>query len=279
MAERFFKYHGLGNDFVIIDRRSGGRDVDAAESEALCDRRRGIGADGVLSMLPASTPGAVATMVVHNADGSVAEMCGNGLRCAAKYLADLRGDRPASLDVDTGAGTLRCQLSYDPTGVREVEISMGPARLVAPNLPSAKAGRPFVRAAVEGHPSLLGTAVSMGNPHLVLFDTPASEATRLGPVLERSAGFPDRTNVEFARVAGDEIFVVVWERGSGLTQACGTGACATVAAAAVEGRLGAGRWTRVHLPGGALEIHVAEDLSDVRLRGPATFVFEGTLPG
>lgn len=280
MAERFFKYHGLGNDFLIVDRRATAEDLTAEQSRRLCDRRRGIGADGILALLPPVSPGAVARMVVHNPDGSIAEMCGNGLRCAARFLADQGQGRPDHLDVDTGAGRLRCGLSWDlgPEGVVDVEIAMGPARLQAPNLPSGQSGAPFVRAPIEGFAPLRGTAVSMGNPHLVLFETDPREAGSLGPLLERAPGFPDRTNVEFARVVGDGIEVTVWERGAGLTQACGTGACATVAAAAVEGRLAAGRWTRVLLPGGPLHIHVQADLSQVRLRGPATYVFEGLLP-
>lgn len=276
VSERFFKYHGLGNDFVILDRRATGVDIDAEAARALCDRRLGIGGDGVLAMLPSQT--GVARMVVHNPDGSVAEMCGNGLRCAAKFLADHLEDRPSALDVETGAGVLRCDLRYGADGVDEIEISMGPARLVAPNLPSAKTGTPFVHKVVEGV-AVVGTAVSMGNPHLVLFETALDLAPTVGPKLEYAPGFPDRTNVEFVRVQDGGLQVVVWERGAGLTQACGTGACAAVAAAVVEKRLPAGKWTRAELPGGALFIHVAEDLSEVRLRGPATFVFEGTLQG
>jgi diaminopimelate epimerase len=272
VAERFFKYHGIGNDFVILDRRQTAEDIDAKRAIALCDRRTGIGADGVLVLLPSKS--AAAKMMVHNSDGSTAEMCGNGLRCAARFLAGDSSRALGPIDVETGAGVLRCDFTAD----REVELSMGPARLVAPNLPSGRSGKPFLQAPVEGFPQLRGTAVSMGNPHLVLFEVDPERAAELGPKLEYAGGFPDRTNVEFARLEGEAIRLVVWERGAGLTQACGTGACATVAAAAVEKRLPAGRWVRVQLPGGALQIRVAEDLSDVRLRGPAAFVFEGTLP-
>jgi diaminopimelate epimerase len=278
-TEPIFKYHGLGNDFVVLDRRQTGVDIDAATSQRLCDRRRGIGADGVLSLLPSKA--GVARMVVHNADGSIAEMCGNGLRCAVKYLVDSSGTRPERINVETGAGVLTCVPSYGPGGVDEVDVSMGPARLVAPNLPSGATGQPFLEAPVPGHPGLRGTAVSMGNPHLVLLDRPLDEAERLGPTLERHPGFPDRTNVEFARVDPDGLTLVVWERGCGLTQACGTGACATATAAVLAKRLPAEAWLRVTLPGGDLHIRVPADLSDIRLKGPATFVFEGVvaLPG
>jgi diaminopimelate epimerase len=277
--ERIFKYHGLGNDFVVLDRRQTGIDIDAETSRRLCDRRRGIGADGVLSLLPSKA--GLAKMVVHNADGSIAEMCGNGLRCAVKYLVDHSGGRPERIDVETGAGVLACVPSYGPSGVDEVDVSMGPARLVAPNLPSGATGQPFLEAPVPGHPGLRGTAVSMGNPHLVLLDRPLDEAESLGPTLERHPAFPDRTNVEFARVDPDGLTLVVWERGCGLTQACGTGACATATAAVLAKRLPADAWLRVTLPGGDLRIRVPADLSDIRLRGPAAFVFEGVvgLPG
>lgn len=273
--ERIFKYHGLGNDFVVLDRRGTGQDIDAETSRWMCDRRLGIGADGVLSLLP-STRG-LARMVVHNADGSVAEMCGNGLRCAVKYLIDQSGERPGSIDVETGAGVLTCVPGYDEGGVMEVDISMGPARLVEPNLPSGATGQPFLDAPVPGHPGLRGFAVSMGNPHLVLLDRPGEEAGRLGPVLEYHPGFPERTNVEFTRVDPDGLTVVVWERGCGLTQACGTGACAAATAAVLAKRLPADAWLRVTLPGGDLRIRVPSDLSDIRLRGPVAFVFEGVV--
>ena len=274
-TERAFKYHGIGNDFVLLDRRASGEDIDARTAIALCDRRRGIGADGVLVLLPA--PGAEAALAVHNADGSTAEMCGNGLRCAVKYLVDRSGSRPDAIDIATGAGVLRCAIRYGPEGAREVEVAMGPARLVAANLPSAKTGRPFVDEQLGGHAPIRGTAVSLGNPHLVLGDVPLAEAERLGPLLERHPDFPDRTNVEFVAREGEGLRVVVWERGAGLTQACGTGACAAVAAGVKRGALPGGQWVPVLLPGGRLEIRVAPDLSACDLRGPATFVFEATV--
>ena len=275
--EKLFKYHGLGNDFVILDRRASGEDIDAQTAVRLCDRRRGIGGDGVLVLLPSKQ--AFARMVVHNSDGSVAEMCGNGLRCAVKYLVDQDGEKRPELPVETGAGVLNARIAYSSKGADEIEIEMGPARFVAPNLPSGKTGEPWVRQPLIGHPNLWGTAVSMGNPHLVLYGAALSEAEKVGPVLERSPLFPDRTNVEFVRTDPDGgLSVVVWERGSGLTQACGTGACASVAAAVYEKRLPADAWVPVRLPGGTLQIRVAADLSRVQLKGPATFVFEGVVP-
>lgn len=270
--EPFFKYHGLGNDFVVIDRRRRGDDVDAETTRRLCRRRFGIGADGVLTILPAE--GLAGRMVVHNADGSIAQMCGNGLRCVVKHLAERDGGRPDSLEVATGAGVLQCSIDWAGPTVAAVTVAMGPARLEASILPG---GGPFIGQAIE--PGLIGTAVSLGNPHLVLLDTPPSEAGRLGPGLERHAAFPERANVSFveARPEGG-LRVAVWERGVGLTLACGTGACAAVTAAALAGRVPFGAWVPVELPGGVLDIKVAGDRSQVWLRGPVAFVYEGLTP-
>lgn len=270
-VEPFFKYHGLGNDFVVVDRRQTGQDLDAATTRRLCDRHFGIGADGVLSILPATN--AVAQMVVHNADGSIAQMCGNGLRCVVKHLADRMPERPACVLVQTGAGLLDSQLSWTAEGVDAATVAMGPALLEAPILPN---GGPFLDQALEGH---RGTAVSMGNPHLVLRETSLDLAARIGPILEHHSAFSERTNVEFVRERPDGgLDVVVWERGVGLTLACGTGACAAVVACALAGRRPFERWVPVHLPGGILDIKVASDRSQVWLRGPVRFVFEGQLP-
>lgn len=272
--ERFFKYHGLGNDFVLLDRRETAVDIDTDEARALCDRHRGIGADGVLVLLPSSR--AAARMVVHNADGGIPEMCGNGLRCAVKYLVARVSPPPSTLDVETGAGVLRCRVHHPGEASEAIEIDMGPARWVADNLPSAD-GSPFIEAELPDAPSRRGTAVSLGNPHLVLFDAPLEEAGTLGPELEHAHGFPERTNVEWVEPEDGAFRVVVWERGVGLTQACGTGACAVAAAAVRTGRAESGSWIRVLLPGGALEVRVAADYGSVELRGDARFVFEGVV--
>lgn len=270
-VETFFKYHGLGNDFVVLDRRATGVDIDAQTSRRLCDRHFGVGADGVLSILP--EPGTDGRMVVHNADGSIAEMCGNGLRCVVKYLGDHAAGRPASLRVATGAGALGCELEWGQGGVNRVTVAMGPARLEAPILPH---GGPFVAQAIAGH---VGTAVSMGNPHLVLLDTPQSLAATLGPQLEHHPLFVERTNVEFVTpLEGGGLDVVVWERGVGLTLACGTGACAALVASALAGRSAFDVWTPVKLPGGLLELKAAADRSQVWLKGPVEFVFSGQTP-
>jgi diaminopimelate epimerase len=271
--ERVFKYQGLGNDFVVLDRRAGAADIDAETARLLCDRRLGVGADGVLALLPSKT--AAARMVVHNADGSVAEMCGNGIRCAVKHLVDSSPDKPTSVAVETGAGVLTCAVEYEDGKAREVQVSMGPARLSAPNLPP---DAPFVDREVPGAGGLRGTAVNLGNPHLVFLDAGPDRAAALGPSLERSPLFRDRTNVEACRIGKDGLTLAVWERGVGLTLACGTGACAAVVAAAVQGRLPFGEWVKVALPGGPCSVRVAADLSNVELRGPAELVFEAVVP-
>ncbi|MFL5319795.1 MAG: diaminopimelate epimerase, partial [Myxococcaceae bacterium] len=143
---------------------------------------------------------------------------------------------------------------------------------------SGKTGKPFVDAPLPGFETLRGTAVNMGNPHLVFRDVPLKEAGTLGPKLEHHRDFPQRTNVEFTRREGSGLEIVVWERGVGLTQACGTGACAAAAAWVKAGLLPAGEWIPVRLPGGVLQIRVAADLGQVHLRGPARFVFEGVVP-
>ncbi len=275
-SERIAKYHGLGNDFLILDRRASGRDLPQGRVRELCDRRRGVGADGVLVLLPSES--ALARMVVHNADGSIAEMCGNGIRCVVKYLAEQSKSQPGEVRIETGAGLMSCQIEYLDGAVSDVQVSMGPARLVADNLPSGNTGRPFVNSEVPGFPGIRGTAVSLGNPHLVLFGCRLEEAEKLGPALERNGAFPEKTNVEFAEILGDQLKLCVWERGVGLTQACGTGACAAVAAAVHEGRLPAGAWIQVSLPGGNLRVRAEADLSATQMRGPATFVFDAALP-
>ena len=275
MTETFHKYHGLGNDFVLLDRRRGGEDVDPVLVRALCDRRRGVGADGVLVLLPSAA--ADLRLAIHNADGSVPEMCGNGLRCAAKHVLQAAVGRPDSLSVETLAGVLTARARWDGDEVDEVEVEMGPARLVADNLPSSATGAPFVAAHVPGTP-FHGTAVSMGNPHLVLLDAPLDQAGMWGPRLEAWAAFKDRTNVEFLAREGAGLRVVVWERGVGLTEACGTGASAALVASMLAGWTQAGEWVKVRLPGGPLALRVTADLSAVTLRGPARFVFSAQLP-
>lgn len=284
---RFAKYHGLGNDFLVVDLRA----ADAAEAAAiqaprnviaLCDRQFGVGGDGVLAILPSAT--ADARMRVLNSDGSEAEMCGNGIRCVVKELYERGGLGQPSLAIETGAGRLVCDVDASGGAVRSVTVAMGRPRLLRGEIPMS--GPPGERC-VEQPLAAAGatrpvTCVSMGNPHAITFvgsrDEAHALATVVGPAVERHAWFPNRTNAEFAHVKHRrEIDLFVWERGCGITLACGTGACATAVAATVTGRADEATPIRVNLPGGSLEITVHAGLGAVSMKGPALHVFDGEL--
>ncbi len=295
---RFTKYHGLGNDFIVVDLRELRGDDAAAVQDppvvrALLDRQFGVGGDGVLAVLPGD-PGADARMRVLNVDGSEAEMCGNGIRCVAKELFERGGVKKDRIAIDTGAGRLVCAITADKAGqAHSVTVEMGAPRLTYEEIPmlppaASAAGAPSSQdhrcieqpLEIPGHATRTFTAVSMGNPHAVTFvgrGEPMALATTVGPSVEKHARFPRRTNVEFAHLMSPtEIELVVWERGSGLTLACGTGACATVVAAVLTGRASAGVEVIVHLPGGDLGITVLPSMTNVLMRGPALHVFDGT---
>lgn len=289
---RFAKYHGLGNDFLVVDLREAPDATaatwqDEAVVRAACDRQFGVGGDGVLAILPPVTAGSDARMRVLNADGSEAEMCGNGLRCVVKHLFDQDPSlRKEALVIDTGAGPLRCEIHSAGTHARAVTVDMGRPRLTRAEIPmTGPAGERCVDQPIEipgdTQPRQV-TAVSMGNPHAVVFVDAHGEhrrlATTIGPALETHAWFPKKTNAEFAHVhSPSDIYLVVWERGVGITSACGTGACATVVAACLTGRATPGEQINVHLPGGVLAITVAADLSTVFMCGPAAHIFDGDL--
>lgn len=285
----FAKYHGLGNDFVVADLR-GSALAAAAQAEdvvrALCDRGFGVGADGVLAVLEPTSAGADARMRVLNADGSEAEMCGNGLRCVVKALLEVDASFAGrdALTIDTGAGPLSCTVSRDGAAITGVTVDMGRPRLVRGEIPMTG---PATERCIEvpltvGDDTLLYTAVSMGNPHAIAFvDVTGAAlralAERVGPTVEHHAWFPRRTNVEFVRVSSPtELELVVWERGCGITLACGTGACATAVAACLTGRATVDTEITVHLLGGPLTITVAPDYSTVFMRGPAAHIFDAS---
>lgn len=259
----FHKYEGLGNDFIVIDvERPESVPVDVARQ--LCDRRLGVGADGVLLSLPASSSGADGRMVVINADGSIPEMCGNGLRCVALHLARKRSTSRGQLAIDTDAGNKACTID-DESGRGLVTVEMGIVRFTED-----------VRLEVDGKSWELALA-DAGNPHAITVQ-PASRDVieRVGPRIERHSRFAAGTNVEFAVVRSpSEIDLVVWERGVGITQACGTGACATAAVAVAKGWSPVDVEISVKLPGGALAIRMTPDGRAI-MRGPARHVFEGT---
>ena len=253
---RFWKYHGLGNDFVVVE---GPPLLAPDRAVRLCDRHRGIGADGVLSVLPPRDGGA-AYMHVYNPDGSVAAMCGNGIRCVARHLAETRG-LDGEIVIETDSGPRPCTVHRDASGVGSVTVDMGRARVEG--WQEFEVGAELVRS----------LRVSMGNPHAVILDGPElARAGTLGPAIE--ARVPGGVNVGFGRAAGKLIDLVVWERGVGLTDACGTGACAAAVAALHEGRLDGTGPVTVRLPGGELEVTVGPDQS-VLMKGPAERVFTG----
>lgn len=274
---RFWKYQGIGNDFILLDGTAGDLEIDAEWCRRACDRHYGIGADGVLYVMPGE--GTDITMRIINADGSEAEMCGNGIRCVAKYAADhgvVPGD---TMTIHTLAGDLGAEVFRGDDGlVRTVRINMGAPILDGRTVPVDYDGRfidqPFD---ADGVP-IMANAVSMGNPHFITF-TPLDDATvdRLGPILERHPFFPRKTNVEFCRVEDGKIYIRVYERGAAWTLACGTGACATTTAAALNGLVPFGTPVDVHLPGGWLRITVDKDLGYVLMEGPAELVFTGDM--
>ena len=283
---RFAKYQGLGNDFLVVDLRElRGADAEAAQRpdvvKALCDRQFGVGGDGVLAVLPGDA-GADARMRVLNSDGSEAEMCGNGIRCVAKELYDRGGIKKDRIAIDTGAGRLVCAITEKGGAADTVTVEMGAPRLLRSEIPmTGPANERCIEQPLRiDHTELQITAVSMGNPHAVAFvpDNQMHLATTIGPRVETHSWFPKRTNSEFARVISPtEIELVVWERGCGITLACGTGACATVVAAVITGRAQEGTDVLVHLPGGDLTITVLPGLSNVLMKGPARHVFDGEL--
>lgn len=272
--------HGLGNDFVVVDGHAEPVDPEyyATLAVATCDRHFGIGADGLILVLPSAR--ADFRMRIFNADGSEAEMCGNGIRCFAKYVYDAGLTRAASLTVETARALNPLQLHVRDGDVASVRVDMGAPRFLRRDIPMA--GPPDAEAIdepleVEGE-RLAVTGVAIGNPNCVVFvdDVVRCPVDRLGPRLEHHPAFPRRTNVEFIQVLNrEELRMRVWERGVGPTLACGSGACASVAAAVRTGR--ADRRVTVQLDGGPLRIEWAED-ERLYMSGPATTVFEGEYP-
>lgn len=282
---RFAKYHGTGNDFVLVEDLDDRGPVPPSLIAAICDRHRGVGADGLIRIVrgdEAGGDGAAFFMDYWNADGSVAQMCGNGIRCMGKYVFDRGLVSETEVDIATRAGRKRLALEVRDGVVHRATVDMGAPAFERKALPMT--GDPADRFVDQPYEvagrAFSATAVSMGNPHVVLF-LPEGEpvdgiAVRdLGPVVERAAEFPEGTNVEFVRVvAPDHLEARVWERGSGETMACGTGACAVLAAAAATGR--SEREADVDFPGGRLRIALTPD-DRVTLTGPAAWVFDGEL--
>ena len=263
----FTKMEGAGNDYIYVDAAR----FPIADPEAFAVRwsrsHTGIGADGLVLICPSDA--ADFRMRIFNADGSEARMCGNASRCVGKYVYDHGLTRKADLTLETLSGVKRLHLHVEAGAVRRVTVDMGKPAIEAVAVGPTAVATPLGR--------YEGTVVSMGNPHFVIFtpDVASVDLAAEGPLLERHERFPDRTNVEFAQVDGDVIRMRVWERGSGPTLACGTGACATAVAAIAAGLCD--RQVTVRMDGGPLTIEWRADDGHVYMTGEAVKVFEGEI--
>jgi diaminopimelate epimerase len=277
---RFTKMHGIGNDYVYVDCFAEKMPADpAALAVKIADRHFGVGGDGLILICP-SEQGADARMRMFNADGSESEMCGNGLRCVAKYVYDHGIKRSDKLRIETGNGILSVELEIKAGKAERVRVNMGKPILDAAKIPTKLAGSPplDVPLSVDGR-TLQVTSVSMGNPHCVTYVEQATDelVLGLGPKIEHHAMFPARVNVEFIEIISPrEVRQRTWERGSGETLACGTGASAVCVAGVLTGRTE--RRIINHLRGGDLELEWNEADGCVYKTGPAVEVFSGEWP-
>jgi diaminopimelate epimerase len=276
---RFTKMHGIGNDYVFMSTFDQAPPADPARlATVLSDRHYGIGGDGLILIMPSER--ADARMRMFNADGSEGEMCGNGVRCVAKYLFDHGLARKQLVAIETGRGVLTLELEVSGGRVAKVRVDMGTPILEAGKIPTLLPGSPPVAIRVEvGDRVLAVTAVSMGNPHAVAYvpDVDRFPLESIGPILERHSAFPRRVNVHIVQILEkNEVRMRTWERGSGITLACGTGACAVCVAGVLTGQTA--RAILAHLPGGDLELAWPDDRSSVFMTGPATEVFSGEWP-
>lgn len=276
MAIEFTKYHGLGNDFILIDNRASAEPrLTPEQAIAWCDRHFGIGADGVIFALPGQD-GTDYTMRIFNSDGSEPEMCGNGIRCMARFLADLEiaetGKFQEQYRIHTLAGVITPK--FEANG--QITVDMGEPRLLAAEVPTTFAGEKVINQPLEVAGQIWNvTCVSMGNPHCITFvpDVAAIDLEKIGPLFEHHAVFPQRTNTEFIQIVrSDYLKMRVWERGAGITLACGTGACASLVAGVLNEQCD--RRATIELPGGCLEIEWAMD-GRIYMTGSAEKVFTG----
>lgn len=276
---RFTKMHGIGNDFIMVNALQTPLDEERLSeiSHRLNDRKFGIGGDGLILVLPSKV--ADFKMRMLNPDGSESEMCGNGIRCFAKYVYDRKLINDTQVKVETLAGVKTLKLLLQGGKVNAVRVDMGVPHLLRSEIPmkgddNGQVIREPLK--VEGQKFEI-TAVSMGNPHVIIFEDSVENfpVAKWGPLIENHKSFPQRTNVHFVKICGPgEVIVRTWERGAGETLACGTGACATVVACVLNNRTN--RSVDVHLPGGDLRIEWMGD-SRVLMTGPAEEVFEGDI--
>jgi len=284
----FTKMHGIGNDYVYVDCFSQPMPHNPAGlSQRISDRHFGVGSDGLILICPSDK--ADARMRMFNADGSEAEMCGNGVRCVAKFVYDHGLVRKPNITIETGRGVLTLKLELSNGTVDRVQVDMGEPILEAARIPTTLIGdrvvdQPCPKLTDDNWFQACGldarmTCVSMGNPHVVLYcrDVARVPLERVGPVLETSPLFPRRINVHFVQVHNPgEVTMRTWERGSGITLACGTGACAVAVAGVLSGRTQ--RRVEAHLPGGDLQLEWSEKDNHVYMTGPAAEVFSGEWP-
>jgi diaminopimelate epimerase len=261
---KFTKMHGCGNDYIYVNTME--QKVSNPQEAAILwsDRHKGIGSDGLVLIGVSPIPEADYTMRIFNADGSEAMMCGNASRCIGKYLYERKLTTQTNIRLLTNSGIKMLNLHVRDGVVESITVNMGE--------PQFENEEQFIlsRGLTQG------TFVSMGNPHYVIFTDNVDQVGETGRVLERHPAFPQRCNIEFARIESDDIVRTrVWERGSGITQACGTGACATAVAAALTGR--AGRTSQIVMDGGTLSIEWRESDNHVYMTGPASFVFDGEI--
>src|SRR5215471_2423806 len=264
----FLKMHGLGNDFIVLDFRRAAVPVAAVGASALADRRTGVGCDQVILLEPPRHPAAQVLMRIRNADGSEAEACGNATRCVTDLLS--RETRDPRMRIETAAGLLEAEALADGL----FAVDMGPVRIGWREIPLARA-MDTDRVDLSVGPLMEPVCTNIGNPHATFFvdDVEAIDLAAIGPTLERHPLFPERANIGVAEIRGsEEIRLRMWERGAGITAACGSGACAALVAA--HRRRLAGRRATVDLDGGALDIAWQED-GHVIMTGPAALSFEG----
>lgn len=276
MQFKFSKWHGCGNDFVFVNGFNENVDGISASATAICDRKFGVGADGVILILPSEK--CDFRMQIFNSDGSEAEMCGNGIRCFARYAYENKLTDKLSFTVETKAGIITPQIIIDDNKTNSVCVNMGQPVLEGEKIPVQGFGNSHIVSeaiTVDGSKFDI-TCVSMGNPHCVIFvsDINKIDIKKWGPILEKYKIFPNKTNVEFVQVINRKhLRMRVWERGAGITLACGTGACATLTAAVLNNL--SERKAKLELDGGDLSIEWNASDNNIYMTGPATKVFEG----
>ncbi|MFB3138840.1 MAG: diaminopimelate epimerase [Phycisphaerales bacterium] len=282
---RFTKMHGIGNDYIYVNGSEESVNDPAALARAMADRHMGVGGDGLILILP-SQNGVEADlrMRMFNADGTESAMCGNGIRCVCKYAHDHGLSKAQPMRIQTGTGVLTLEYTIGGDGtVDQVTVDMGEPILLLAEVPVdrrhlAGGDGPIYRISVDEQ-TFEAVFVSIGNPHAVIYvdDVEVVDLQRLGPKLEKHPAFPNRMNVHFVRMADpNEVFMRTWERGSGTTLACGSGACAVCVAGVITGRTD--RRLLAHLPGGDLDIRWDERTNHVFMTGPAEEVFTGDWP-